>query len=245
LFMTLPSWRHFAFGVSLLAALAARAADQSQVLAPPPVDARLLLPAPPSVGSDEYKAEIAEILAYQASRTNDQVKQFELQANLGPAAFRDILPELNSVDNMPKTQALFTTLIKAAKVPLDDGKSYYKRRRPFQEDSRIHPLGKPDTEFAYPSGHATRGILLAIVMAEIAPEKTDALLERGREIGWNRVIAGLHHPSDIAAGRVLGQAIARSLLRDADFKTQLEEIKVEYEAAKKGHAEPVGAIHAK
>jgi len=243
--MLFRSSRHIAFWLSLLAVLAARGADPSQTLvAPRPIQARLLLPQPPSVGSDEYKAEIDELLAIQASRTDEQIQRFHSQETLGPAAFKDILPELNSADNLPKMQALFKSLVKSAATPLDNGKNYFKRKRPYQEDSRIQPLGKPDTEFAYPSGHATRGILFATILAEIAPDKSEALLERGREIGWNRVIAGLHHPSDIAAGRVLGQAIARSLLRDADFKAQLEEVKAEYQAAKKGHAEPVGAVQA-
>ena len=57
------------------------------------------------------------------------------------------------------------------------------------------------------------------------PNKADALLEGGRQIGWNRVIGGMHHPSDIAARRVLGQAIARSLLRNEEFKAQLPEVR--------------------
>ena len=69
-------------------------------------------------------------------------------------------------------------------------------------------------------------------------------MERGRQIGWNRVVGGMHHPSDIAAGRVLGQAIARALLRDADFKAQLEEVKEEYEAAQKKHPQNRAESHA-
>ena len=75
-------------------------------------------------------------------------------------------------------------------------------------------------------------MLYATILAQIAPNKADALLERARQIGWNRVIGGMNHPRDIAAGRVLGQAIARSLLRNEEFKAQLAEVKEEYEAAR-------------
>ena len=63
-------------------------------------------------------------------------------------------------------------------------------------------------------------------------------MERGREIGWDRVIGGVHHPSDITAGRVLGLAVARALLRNPDFQTDLEEVKEEYWNFKKSQIKP-------
>ena len=177
------------------------------------------------------------MLTMQAARTESQIKQFHSQESLGLAIFKDIMPELGTPQNLPKLKKLYKTVKDAAAAPIDTGKNYFKRLRPFREDSRIEPLGPHDQEFAYPSGHATRGYLYAKILAQIDPEKADALMERGRQIGWIRVVGGMHHPSDIAAGRVLGQAIARALLRDPDFKAQLEEVKEEYEAAKKNHAQ--------
>jgi acid phosphatase (class A) len=226
-----------------LAAIALRAAGQTQSTAVPKVQAKLLLPAPPSVGSEEQKAEIEEILAIQATRTDAQIKQFRSQETLSLAAFKDIIPDWFSPNDLPKLKKLYQAMSKDSAVAVDEGKSYFKRRRPYQEDSRIQPLGRHDNEFAYPSGHATRGMLYATILAQIAPDKADALLERGRQIGWNRVIGGMHHSSDIAAGRVLGQAIARSLLRSAEFKAELAEVKEEYEAAKKSHAEAGAPVH--
>ena len=66
-------------------------------------------------------------------------------------------------------------------------------------------------------------------------------LERGREIGWDRVVAGLHHPTDIYAGRVLGQALAESLLADPKFQAELVQLKKEFSDAEQHAAEPVGA----
>ncbi len=177
------------------------------------------------------------MLVMQAARTDVQIKQFHLQEGLGLVAFKDIMPELETPTNLPKLTKLYKAVKDAAAEPVDTGKNYFKRLRPFREDSRIEPLGKRDQEYAYPSGHATRGYLCAKILSQIDPDKADALMERGRQIGWNRVVGGMHHPSDIAAGRVLGQAIARTLLRDADFKARLEEVKEEYEAAKKSHTE--------
>ena len=90
-----------------------------------------------------------------------------------------------------------------------------------------------------PSGHATRAILGAIILAQLDPARADKLMERGREIGWDRVIGGVHHPSDIAAGRVLGQAVAQALLKSPDFLADLKEVKQEYETIKKKDARPL------
>jgi len=234
----------------LLAMVAGRprsglAADQqSHYLSPTAVQAKFLLPAPPSVGSEEYNAEIAEILAIQAARSDAQIKRFHSQETLGLDAFKDIMPEWFTPDDLPKLKKLIKAASKEAATPVDDGKTYFKRPRPFREESRIQPLGSPDEEFAYPSGHATRGIIYARILAQLEPSKADALMERARQIGWNRVIGGMHHPSDIAAGRVLGQAIARALLRNADFKEDLQDVKDEYRAAKKAHVAAREPVHA-
>src|SRR5208283_3499611 len=85
---------------------------------------------------------------------------------------------------------------------------------------------------AYPSGHATRGILFARILAQIAPDSRVELMERGREIGWDRVIAGVHRPSDIVAGRTLGEAIANALLDSKGFQEELAAAKAEFEEVK-------------
>jgi acid phosphatase (class A) len=235
--------RPVAFWLALMVAVAAQGAEQQvRYLSPKAVQARYLLPAPPSAGSDEYKAEIDEMLALQGRRSDVQVKQFRAQESLGLGAFMDIMPDWCTPDNLPKLKTLIKTVSKAASGPVDNGKNYFKRARPFREDNRIQPLGTRDQEFAYPSGHATRGILYAKILAQLEPDKADVLMERGRQIGWNRVIGGMHHPSDIAAGRVLGQAIARALLRDADFKAELKDVKDEYEAVKRAHAEAAAPV---
>jgi acid phosphatase (class A) len=75
--------------------------------------------------------------------------------------------------------------------------------------------------------------VFAALLAELIPEKREALLEKGREIGWLRVIGGVHFPSDVFAGRVLGQALAREFLRSEKFQADLAAAHAELAAA--GH----------
>lgn len=87
-------------------------------------------------------------------------------------------------------------------------------------------------EGSYPSGHSTRGMADALILAELVPDARQALLDRGRRIGFDRVIAGVHFPSDVVAGRVLGQAIARALLADPRFRTAVKAAQAEIAAAR-------------
>jgi acid phosphatase (class A) len=80
---------------------------------------------------------------------------------------------------------------------------------------------------SYPSGHAASAFTLAALLGEIFPDKKEALLEQAAEIAENRVIGGVHYPSDIAAGKQLGLAIAQTLLANPDFQKKLAAVKAQ------------------
>src|SRR5205814_9113669 len=84
---------------------------------------------------------------------------------------------------------------------------------------------------SYPSGHATRGTVWAELLAETYPAQREALLARGRQIGFDRIIAGVHYPSDIYAGRCVGHAVTRCLLANVAFHAELDQVKAEIDGA--------------
>lgn len=195
------------------------------------VDPVKLLPGPPSADSQEARDELALMLVIQEKRTKADVARCQSDVKLKVDSFQGVFGPWFTEKNLPRLAKLFAALEKGSKRFSDAGKNQFRRSRPEHEDSRIHVPIDDETTFAYPSGHATRGMLYALVLAELAPEHRQALLDRGREIGWDRVVAGLHHPSDIMAGRVLGQALAQSLLADPRFQPELAELKAEFQAA--------------
>jgi acid phosphatase (class A) len=81
----------------------------------------------------------------------------------------------------------------------------------------------PKGNHAYPSGHALRGTAAACVLAEIFRPEAPILAAHGKRIGDLRVIAGVHHPSDVAAAQRLGGEICARLLGEEDFLTELED----------------------
>ena len=76
-------------------------------------------------------------------------------------------------------------------------------------------------------GHATRGYLAAIILSNMLPEKSESLFARGREYGQNRVLAGVHFPSDIEAGRLAATAMVGAFMQNEKFMKDFAEAKAE------------------
>lgn len=58
---------------------------------------------------------------------------------------------------------------------------------------------------AYPSGHASQSYLFALILGDLDPHNREQYLASAYRIAHNREIAGVHYPSDSAAGRELAQ----------------------------------------
>lgn len=79
------------------------------------------------------------------------------------------------------------------------------------------------------------------MLAELFPDNRDALLATAREFGYHRLVASVHYPSDVYAGRVLGLAIAQALLRDTRFRAELSAVKAELDRVEEAATEPAAA----
>jgi acid phosphatase (class A) len=220
-------------GLLLLAALPLLA--ESYYLAPGRPDGVALLAPPPSPGSAEEAADLASARAVFKARTPTEEARAIKDASLSIFLFTPAIGPFFQPGRFPKTEALFQKVRKDISEPLDQTKDHWKRRRPYQLDPQL-TLGRPETSFGYPSGHATRGTVQALLLAELFPEQKDAILAIGRDIGWDRVLIGKHFPTDIHAARVLGQAMARELLASPAFQRDLADARAELAAC--GTAKP-------
>jgi acid phosphatase (class A) len=197
------------------------------------VDPLKVLPAPAALDTEEMKAELQTVLHVQEIRTAKDVERARADKNIRTDSFQGVLGPWMTAKNLPRLQALFQRMEKEAKVHSDKVKRHFKRPRPPAADARVKPLFE-ETDPGYPSGHALRGQMFALLLSELAPDRADALLARGREIGWSRVVSGVHFPSDVNAGRTLGQALAREMLANPAFRTELADIRSEFDAARQG-----------
>ena len=219
----------FAIPVLLTAvfALADGPATQPACLAPDSFDFKALLGDPPADGSFTQVQEIGILLRLQACRTPQDVDRCKEEVDATAFIFADVLGKEFDAKDLPVTAALLKEVQQQAKVVAGAAKVQWSRKRPFLTDDRIKPCVELEKTPSYPSGHATRGMVWATVLAEIYPEHRDALLARGREFGDDRFVAGLHYPSDVAAGQKLGAEIAKRLLADPEFRAKLDKAKEE------------------
>ena len=202
-------------------------------LTPTSVDFVKLLPAPPKPDSDEAKQEMDVVLRVQEKRTEAEVARAESEAKLKMTAFAAVIGPWFTAENLPLTAKLINGAEADSKVFSAAAKEKFGRPRP-PIDERVKPTIQGEDEPSYPSGHATRGMLFGSILCELDPEQKDALMDRAKEIGWDRVIAGVHYPSDIIAGRVLGQALFQAMSANTAFQQELAAAKVKFgEAAGK------------
>ena len=79
-----------------------------------------------------------------------------------------------------------------------------RRPRPVLEG--LPPLGGAPSSLSFPSAHATSSFACATAMTRIAPEAA-VLFILAAAIAAGRPYLGMHYPSDVLAGAVLGTAL--------------------------------------
>ncbi|MEO5803176.1 MAG: phosphatase PAP2 family protein [Verrucomicrobiota bacterium] len=188
-----------------------------------------LLAPPPAPDSTEQAADLASARAVFHGRTADEETRARKDASLTLFNFTPAIGEFFQPGKLPKLEQFYQDLKPEIKEAITIPKNHWKRKRPYEIDSALL-LGKPEPSFSYPSGHSAVGTIQSLLLAEIFPEKREAILAIGRNIGWDRVIIGKHFPTDVSAGRVLGQAIFRELMKSPAFQQNLAEAKAEVQA---------------
>jgi acid phosphatase (class A) len=85
---------------------------------------------------------------------------------------------------------------------------------------------------SYPSGHTAIGWTWALILAGLAPDRADEILERGIVFGDSRAVCNVHWPSDVVAGRTMGAAAFAVLQSNADYNRDLEFARRELETVR-------------
>ena len=193
-------------------------------------DAIELLAPPPLMDSPEQAADMAEVQAvYHAATSNDITAAYS-EKKFNIFNFTPAIGDFFQPGKFPKTEAFFENVQSDAAAVTDKAKDFYKRPRPYVTDPTLIN-GKLEKSYSYPSGHSTESMVLALVLAEVFPDKHDAIIATARSIGWHRVMIARHYPTDIYAGRVLAQAIVKQMEKNDDFQKDLAAAKAEIVAA--------------
>ena len=195
----------------------------------------MLLPPPPA----EDSAGLA--LDREVSRKSFTLRgtpRWDLAARDADMMFPDAAGTFSCALNAPITEQDTPHLYMLLRRTLADAafstfaaKNEYQRTRPFMVNGE--PICTPNEEEhlkkdgSYPSGHTAFGWAWALILTEIAPERTDVILARGRAFGESRNICNVHWHSDVVEGRLVGSAAVARLHADPAFHAELEAAKAE------------------
>jgi undecaprenyl-diphosphatase len=106
--------------------------------------------------------------------------------------------------------SIFLTVLAAdvlADLAAELGKVIVQRHRPFETQ-----IGPKSNAHSFPSGHTATAFACATVLAHFVPRWRVPFFVLAALIGLSRVYNGMHYPTDVLAGAVLGVLIALLLL---------------------------------
>lgn len=197
-------------------------------------DSVALLPPPPAPGSAAFVLDEQVNLARNLRGTPrwqqaiaDANLQFPEAASIFACAIGTRIDEATT----PRLYGLLRRTRTDAAVISDGAKVRYNRGRPFVANGQS--TCTPDKEAglaengSYPSGHTSIGWAWALILAELAPERSDAILARGRSYGESRLVCNVHWHSDVLAGRFMGSAVVARLHADAAFRSDMDAARTE------------------
>lgn len=203
-------------------------------------DSVALLPPPPALGSAAESLDQDIARAALTLQGSDRFKLAAVDADLGfPAAAGTFACALDAPVTAEDTPTLYRMLrrIKSdAGAATGAAKNKYRHARPFMLDGA--PTCQPAAEEkmradgSYPSGHSSIGWAWAEVLAEIAPDRADKLLMRGRAFGESRLVCNAHWASDVMEARMIAAATVVRLRANPDFLADLQTAKKELEAVR-------------
>ncbi len=198
-----------------------------ELLAPPPVEG--------SAGW-ELDQEKADFYVNHTSeeRREQAVRDTDLSFPNALLAFNDVLPFPITEESAPHTYMILRRSLADAGLSTYAAKNYYQRARPFAVNQT--PVFSPEdveklrNDGSYPSGHTAIGWNWALILVELFPEHTDAILERGKAFGVSRNICNVHWHSDVEAGRTMGSATFARLHADSQFQIDMAAAKREIQS---------------
>ena len=173
---------------------AAPGGGKAPLLSAADIDPALVLPPPPVPGSAQAKAEIAELHAIEAVRTDAEESDARLDGDTKSATiFAEVLGPRFDLARLPATSALLALVRQSEKAAVDRGKDEFKRPRPYAIDTTLKSCKRNDDPLSsYPSGHTSMAFSMGETLARLVPEKAPMLLARAARYGQSRIVCGQH-----------------------------------------------------
>lgn len=200
-----------------------------------PINSVLFVPTPPDAGSPRQAADDAVSAgALQFKGT----PRWTLAAQDGVLTFPEAAGIYQCALGMAITEEHTPALYRLMQRSLTDfglatypAKKAYQRVRPFliNQQDICTPEDREllETDGSYPSGHSAIGWGWALVLSQLAPERAESVLARGRAYAQSRIICNVHWMSDTEAGMAVGSAAFARLQNDELFQATMAVARLE------------------
>lgn len=211
-------------------------------------DSLALIPPPPAPGSTAYALDVEIAQNTYALRGTPRfalaASDFDLKLPHLVDTFSCALNTQVTKENAPYLYNLLCRSFSDLGLSTYAAKNHYKRPRPFQENKQ--PIAVPEAQPflekdpSYPSGHTAIGWGFALILSEIAPDRDNEILGRGRAFGESRIVCNHHWFSDVVWGRFMGAATVARLHADPTFCADMQAAKAEFAALRAKGVAPAG-----
>lgn len=195
------------------------------------IDFVALTPAPPASGSQLDRQDMQAVLLAQRTRTSAQIQQAQADDKeedifAFASVFGSLGPKFNAAE-LPVTAVLSQHLREASSVVNPPLKLRFARPRPFVASTLVHPVCEKTASNSFPSGHSMVGTLEALALTQIVPEQSTEIFRRLDQYAHNRVVCGVHYPSDVAASRTLSASLFGLIAASPAFQKELASARAE------------------
>ena len=119
-------------------------------------------------------------------------------------------------------------------------KQLFPRRRPDRLQTNKGDNVRMPTSSSFPSGHAASAFAFATAASAELPQASLPLYGLATIVGYSRVHVGVHYPSDVLTGAVLGSAIATLVPMIINLRPPLQVIRTSRYSASHGPVTLVG-----
>lgn len=167
----------------------------------------------PQPGTMTAQEELAVLLWLQNSRTAQDVARAKGEATPSLGCFASDIhlgagaaPGSISIADFPRTAAVLEQARQDMAPVLNSLKQTFLRPRPFVSYPAVVPALPEPGGFSYPSTHAALGMVYCEILCQLDPADEAGFMATAKLIGTDRVLGGVHYPSDVDAGRRFGQA---------------------------------------
>jgi acid phosphatase (class A) len=208
------------------------------------IDITKILNAAPQKGDARYAADRRIFIATRHWLGTPRGDLATRDVKLDPASMFAAYSCALGVSLTPHTAPNMTTLLGKAGIDtaIQSGaaKKYFRRDRPFLIDKGqvCEPIEDFKGSYDYPSGHTTMGWTWALILSNLAPDRSTAIMARGRAYGESRIVCGAHNASAVDAGRTTAAATLAADLAQPAFQTDLAAARAELAALRADPATP-------